>query len=64
MLWFQEFSFWNWSFKDCPYKKQLPFIFIDSYIKSFVNKLYTPKIVVPIVPKRNVFVKLLFLEST
>ena len=38
--------------------------FIDSCIKSFLNKLYTPKVVVPNVPKRNVFVKLPFLEST
>ena len=33
-------------------------------VKSFLNKLYTPKVVVPNVPKRNVFVKLPFLEST
>ena len=38
--------------------------FIDSCIKSFLNKLYTPKVVVPNVPKRNVFVKLPFLGST
>ena len=30
----------------------------------FLNKLYTPKVVVPNVPKRNVFVKLRFLGST
>ena len=33
-------------------------------IKSFLNKLYTPKVVVPNVPKRNVFVKLPLLGST
>ena len=33
-------------------------------VKSFLNKLYTPKVVVPNVPKRNVFVKLPFLGST
>ena len=38
--------------------------FIDTCVKSFLNKLYTPKVVVPNVPKRNVFVKLPFLEST
>ena len=38
--------------------------FIGSCIKSFLNKLYTPKVVVPNVPKRNVFVKLPFLGST
>ena len=38
--------------------------FIDSCIKSFLNKLYTPKVVVTNVPKRNVFVKLPFLGST
>ena len=41
-----------------------PLNFIDSCIKSFLNKLYTPKVVVPNVPKRNVFVKLSFLGST
>ena len=38
--------------------------FIDSCIKSFLNKLYTPKVVVPSAPKRNVFVKLPLLGST
>ena len=38
--------------------------FIDSFIKSFLNKLYTPKVVVPNIPKRNVFVKLPLLGST
>ena len=33
-------------------------------IKSFLNKLYTPKVVVPNVPKRNVFFKLPFLGGT
>ena len=35
----------------------------NSCIKSFLNKLYTPKVLVPNVPKRNVFVKLPFLGS-
>ena len=39
--------------------------FIDSRIKSFLNKLYTHKVVVPNIPKRIVFVKLPpFLGST
>ena len=33
-------------------------------IKSFLNKWYTPKAIVQNIPKRNVFVKLLFLGST
>ena len=37
---------------------------IVSCIKWFINKLYTPKVLVQNVPKRNVFVKLPFLEST
>ena len=41
-------------------KNNHPPNFIDSYIKSFPNKLYTPKVIVEIVPKRNVFVKLPF----
>ena len=31
--------------------------FIDSCIKPFLNKLYTPKAIVQNVPKRDVFVK-------
>ena len=45
-------------------KKQLPLNFIDLCIKSFLNKLYTPTVMVPNVPKRNVFAKLPFLGST
>ena len=65
MLGFQDTSFWKWSFEDYPYKKKKYLLnFIDSCIKSFLNKLYTPKVVVPNVPKRNAFVKLPFLGST
>ena len=39
-------------------------LFIDSCIKSFLKKLYTPKVMAPNVPKRNVFVRLPFLGST
>ena len=63
--------FWNWVFKDYPYKNNYPLNFLDSCIKSFLNKLYTPKVMVLMylkctsnVPKRNVFVKLQFLGST
>ena len=45
-------------------KHNYPPNFIDSCIKSFLNKLYTPKVIVQYVPKRNVFVKLPFLGST
>ena len=45
-------------------KNNYPLNFIDSCIKSFLNKLYTHKVVVPNVPKRNVFVKLQILGST
>ena len=46
------------------WKNNYPLNFIDSCIKSFLNKLYRPNVVVPNVPKRNVFVKLPFLLST
>ena len=45
-------------------KNNYPLNFIGSCIKPFLIKLYTPKVVVPNVPKRNVFVKLPFLGST
>ena len=45
-------------------KNNYPLNFVDSCIKSFLNKLYTPKVVIPNVPKRNVFVKLPFFGST
>ena len=38
--------------------------FIDSCIDSFVNKLYTSKVIVESIPKRHVAVELLFLGST
>ena len=45
-------------------KNNYPLNFIDSCVKSFLNKLYTPKAVVPNVPKRNVFVKLPFMGNS
>ena len=38
--------------------------FTDSCVKSFLNKLYTPKVIIPNVPKRKVSVTLPFLGST
>ena len=38
--------------------------FIDSCIDSFVNKLYTSKVIVESIPKRHVAVELLFSGST
>ena len=37
---------------------------IDSFVKSFLNKLYTPKVIAQNVPKRIIFVKVPFLRST
>ena len=65
MLWFQDWSFGNQSFKDFPHKKNnYPPNFIDSCIKSFLMNFSTPKVIVQNVPKTNVFGKLLFLVSS
>ena len=65
MLWFWDISFGNRSFEDhLQEKKNYPGSFIDPCIKSFLNKLYTPKVNVQNVPNRNIFVRLLFLGST
>ena len=45
-------------------KNNHPPNFIDSCFKSYFNRLYKPKVIVQNVPKRIVFVKLLFLGST
>ena len=44
-------------------KNNYPPNLIDSCIKSFLNKLYIPKVIVRNAPKRNVFVTLSFLKS-
>ena len=44
-------------FKTMLTKNNYPLNFIDLCVKSFLNKLYTPEVVVPNKPKRNVFVK-------
>ena len=46
------------------FKRTILLNFIDSCIKLFLNKLYTREVLVPNVPKRNIFVKLPFLRST
>ena len=60
---FKTFHFEIDHLKTILIKNNYPLNLIDSCIKSFLNKLYTPKVVVPNVP-RNVFVKLPFLGST
>ena len=61
---FKTFHFEIDHLKTILIKNNYPLNFIDSCIKSFLNKLYTPKVVVTNVPKRNVFNKLPFLGST
>ena len=58
MLWFQD------HLKTFLMKKKYPPNFIDSHMKLFLNKYYTPKIIIQNAPKRNVFLKLPFLGST
>ena len=60
---FKTFHFEIDHLKTILIKNNYPLNFIGSCIKSFHNKLYTPKVMVPNVPKRNVFVKLPFLGS-
>ena len=45
-------------------KNNYPFKFKGLCINSFLNKQYAPNVMVPNVPKRNVFVKLPFLGNT
>ena len=54
---FKTFQFEIDHLKTILIKNNYPLNFIDSCIKSFFSKLYTTKVVVPNVPKRNVFVK-------
>ena len=61
---FKTFHFEIDHLKTILIKNNYPLNFIDSCIKSFLNKLYTPKVMVPNVPKRNVFIKLPFLASS
>ena len=61
---FKTFHFEIDHLKTILIKNNYSLNFIDSCIKPFLNKLYTRKVVVPNIPKRNVFVKLPFLGST
>ena len=61
---FKTFHFEIGHLKTILIKNNYPLNFIDSCIKSFLNKLCTPKVMVPNVPKRNIFVKVPFLRST
>ena len=61
---FKTFHFEIDHLKTILIKNNYPLNFIDLCIKLFLNKLYTPKVMVLNVPKRNVFVKLPFLGST
>ena len=60
---FKTFHFEIDHLKPILIKTNYPLKFIDSCIKSFLNKLYTLKDVVPNVPRRNALVKLPFLGS-
>ena len=60
---FKVFHFAINHLKTILIKNNYPLNFIESCIKSFLDKLYTPKVVVLIAPKRNLFVKLPFLGS-
>ena len=55
---------WKWVFENQPHEKQLSSNFNDLCIKSILNKLYTPKVTVQNISKRNISVKLPFLGST
>ena len=61
---FKTFHFEIDLLKTILIKNSYPLNFIDTSIKLFLNKLDTPKVMVPNVPKRNFFVKLPFLRST
>ena len=58
---FKLFDFEIDHFKTVLIKNNHPLNLIDTCIKSFLNKLYTPKVMVQSVHKRNGFVKLPFL---
>ena len=60
---FKTFHFEIDHMKTILIKNYYPLNFIDSCIKSFLNKLDTPKVMVPNISKRNVSVKLPFLGS-
>ena len=61
---FKTFYFEIDNLKTILVKNNYPLTFIDSCIKSFLSTLYKPDVMVPNVPKRNIFVKVPFLGST
>ena len=61
---FKTFHFEIDHLKTILMENNYPPNFIDLCIKSFLNKLYTPKVIVQNVPKKMFFVKLPFLGST
>ena len=61
---FKTFHFEIDHLKTILIKTNYPQNFIDSCIKPFLNKFYTPKVIAENVPKRIAFVKLLFLGCT
>ena len=61
---FQKFHFEINHLKTVLMKNNYPPNFIDPCIKSLLNNLYTPKVIVQNEPKINIFVKLTFLGST
>ena len=63
MFWFQDISFRNRSFEDYLQENNYPLSFYDSCFESFLSKLYTPKVIVQNVSKRNVLAKLPSLGS-
>ena len=60
---FKTFHFEIDVWKTILMKNNYPPNFIDSCIKLFLNKFYTPDVIVQNVPKRSAFVKLPFLGS-
>ena len=61
---FKTFYFETDYLKTILIKNNYPLNFTDSCIKSFLNKLYAPKVIVPNLPIRNLFVKLPFWVRT
>ena len=64
MLYFQDIHLEIDHLKTMIRKINYPLSFIDSCIMLFIKKLYTPKIIVQKIPKRDAFVSLPFLGST
>ena len=61
---FKTFNFKIDHLKTILMKNNYPLNFIDLCIKTFLNTLYAPKVIIQNISKRNVFVELSFLGST